>query len=317
MESKPKQDSHEYIELLKRVLRRRSVIVWIIVSIVAVQLTVYSSLPILSVFVDLPPSTGLFFLLFILVILYIPENRETKIGIPRMKVSLLSIILIIAMVGIIICIQIGSFYMSNLIQFGFLFLIPLIVVLLSTKVNRAQLGFSIANQRTLSWALTIGVLYGLFVWILIGVRNFDELTLMVHPSIWMQYIPLALAIAIVLILLTVAIPEEFLFRAILQPALTERYGRVNGILLSSLIFGLFHIPANFLMYLTLTPFWINALFGSLLMSLLFQAQIGLVLGVAYEWTKSLVMPVSLHAIHDIIEMLPFFIYLIMGLIIIA
>jgi len=113
MESKPKQDSHEYIELLKRVLRRRSVIVWIIVSIVAVQLTVYSSLPILSVFVDLPPSTGLFFLLFILVILYIPENRETKIGIPRMKVSLLSIILIIAMVGIIICIQIGSFYMSS------------------------------------------------------------------------------------------------------------------------------------------------------------------------------------------------------------
>ncbi|MGY5872987.1 MAG: hypothetical protein RTV72_12130 [Candidatus Thorarchaeota archaeon] len=57
--------------------------------------------------------------------------------------------------------------------------------------------------------------------------------------------------------------------------------------------------------------------GSLLMSLLFQAQIGLVLGVSYEWTKSLVMPVSLHAIHDIIEMLPFFIYLIVGPIIVV
>jgi len=304
------ENTHEYVKFLKRILQRRSVILWIIVSVVALALAVYSSLRILSVFVDLAPGIGLTFLLFILVILFIPRNHETKIGIPGMKVGLLSILLIIALVGVIISIQMESLYLSNLIQFGFLFIIPLVAVLYFTKANRTQLGFSIINKRNLGWTLIIGVLYGLLVWIQIGASNFNELAFYIHPDFFLEFLPLALVTAIVIIVFAVAIPEEFLFRAILQPALTERYGRMNGILLSAVVFGLFHIPANFLMYLTLTPIWINALFGSLLMSFLFQAQIGLVLGVAYEWTKSLVLPVSLHAIHDVIEMLPFFIYLV-------
>ena len=306
------QDSHEYIELLRRNLKQYSVMAWIIMTIIATIVAFYSSFPILSVFVDLPPSIALYFLIFIPVILLIPRNRETKIGIPGLTIKLLSIIFIIAAVGIIISFQIGSFYVSNIIQFGFLFLIPFLIVLFSTNVKNSQLGFSIANERNIGWTLVIGVLYGLLVWIEIGVANFNGLTSIIQPYIWMQYIPIALMTAILFITLAVAIPEEFLFRAILQPRLTERYGSASGILLSSLVFGLFHLPANFLMYLTFNPFWIDALIGSLLMAFLFQAQIGLVFGVAYEWTKSLVMPVSLHAIHDVIEMLPFFVYLIVG-----
>ena len=313
MGMKPKfQDSHEYIELLRRNLKQYSVMAWIIMTIIATIVAFYSSFPILSVFVDLPPSIALYFLIFIPVILLIPRNRETKIGIPGLTIKLLSIIFIIAAVGIIISFQIGSFYVSNIIQFGFLFLIPFLIVLFSTNVKNSQLGFSIANERNIGWTLVIGVLYGLLVWIEIGVANFNGLTSIIQPYIWMQYIPIALMTAILFITLAVAIPEEFLFRAILQPRLTERYGSASGILLSSLVFGLFHLPANFLMYLTFNPFWIDALIGSLLMAFLFQAQIGLVFGVAYEWTKSLVMPVSLHAIHDVIEMLPFFVYLIVG-----
>jgi len=241
-----------------------------------------------------------------------PRNRETEIGIPGLTTKLLSIILIIAVVGIIISFQIGSFYVSNLIQFGFLFLIPLLIVLFSTDVRSSQLGFSIANKRNIGWTLAIGALYGLLVWFGIGVANFNELGFMIPSYIWMQYIPLALMTAIAFITLAVAIPEEFLFRAILQPRLTEQYGTASGIILSSLVFGLFHLPSNFLTYLVFTPAWVDALFGAVLMSFLFQAQLGLIFGVAYEWTKSLVMPVSLHAIHDIIEMFPFFIYLIVA-----
>jgi membrane protease YdiL (CAAX protease family) len=281
-------------------------------SVVALIVASNSGLLILSVFVTLPPLTGLYFLLIIFVILIIPENRETKIGIPSMRGTILWFIFIIAAVGVIISIQMASFYISNLIQFGFLFFIPLLIVIGSTNANRTELGFSIANRRNIGWTVGIGALYGLLVWIFIGTLNFYEFNFIVLPALYTEYIPLALVTAIVFIVLAVAIPEEFLFRAILQPALIERYSRVPGIILSSIIFGLFHIPANFLMYLTLTPIWTNALFGSILMSLLFQAQIGLVFGVAYEWTKSLVMPISLHAVHDIIEMLPFFIYLIMG-----
>lgn len=313
MEQEPKfRRSNEYFELLKHVLRYRSIIVWLCVSVAALSVADFIDLPILSIFVGLSPAIGLCFLLVILVILIIPRNRETEIGIPGLTISLLSFILLLAVVGIIFSFQVGSFYMSNLIQFGFMFFIPLLVVLFSTKVDKTRLGFSIGNRSNLIWTLIIGILYGLLVWVLIGARNFYEFTNMYFPSLWMQYIPVAMAFAVVLILLAVAIPEEFLFRAVLQPAMTERYGRVTGILVSSLIFGLFHVPANFMMYLLFIPLWTNALVGALLMAILFQAQIGLVLGVAYEWTKSLVMPVSLHAIHDVIEMLPFFIYLFMG-----
>ena len=310
------QKSHEYINLLKRILRRRSSIAWVIMSVIALSVAVLTRIPILSVFAVLPPMIGLCFLLVILVILINPENRETETGIPGLTDSLLSIVLLIAVIGIVVSFQLGSFYMSNLIQFGFFLFIPLVVILFSTKVDRTRLGFSLGKRGNLSWTLIISVLYGLLVWFLIGAPNFYKLAIMNPPSLWIQFIPFALVIATVLILIAVAIPEEFLFRAVLQPAMTERFGRVSGILLSSLIFGLFHLPANFMMFLILIPNWVIAVIGSLLMSLLFQAQIGLVLGVAYDWTKSLVMPVSLHAIHDIIEMLPFFIYLIMGSIII-
>jgi membrane protease YdiL (CAAX protease family) len=304
------QKPHSYFEFLKRVLTHRSIIIWAIISALALLLAIFADIRILSIFSELPPTVGLCFLLVILVIFVVPENRDMEIGITGLTIQKLTIILLVALLGLAISFQSESFYISNLIQLGFMFLIPLLIVLFTTGVDRKLIGFFIGNRENLIWTLIIGFLYGLLVWILIGASNLFEAIDQYLPSQWVQYIPSALFTAIVMILFAVAIPEEFLFRAVVQPAMTERFGRVNGILLSSVIFGLFHIPANFMMYLIISPLWIDALIGSVLMAFLFQAQIGLVFGVAYEWTKSLLMPVMLHAIHDIIEMFPYFVYLV-------
>ncbi|MFW9835605.1 MAG: lysostaphin resistance A-like protein [Candidatus Thorarchaeota archaeon] len=304
------QTTNDYIGLLKRVLCHRSTILWIILSVLALSVAFITQIPVLSLFVELSPMTGLFFLLIIFLILIIPENRDTEIGIPGLTISLLSILLIIAIVGIAISWLVNSFYMSNLIQFGFMFIIPLLVVLYSTTVKKRNIGFSWGSRLNIGWTVVICLIYGLLVWILIGARGFYELSQMVQPHIWINLIPQAVTLAIFLITFAVAIPEEFLFRAVLQPAMLERVGRINGILASSLIFGIFHIPANYWMYSLVFAGWSTPFLGAILMSFLFQAQIGLVLGAAYEWTKSLVMPVALHALHDVIEMLPYFVLLV-------
>ena len=304
------QKPYSYFEFLKRILRHRSIIVWATISALALLLAIFAEIQILSIFSELPPIVGLWFLLVIFVIFAIPRNRDTEIGITGLTISKLSIILLVALLGLVISFQSESFYISNLIQLVFMFLIPLLIVVFTTEIDRQRLGLFIGNHKNLKWALIIGFLYGLLVLVLIGAPNLIAAIHQYLPSNWMQFIPSALFIAVVIILFAVSIPEEFLFRAVVQPAMTERLGRVNGILLSSVIFGLFHSPANFLMYLIISPLWIDALIGSVLMAFLFQAQIGLVFGVAYEWTKSLLMPVTLHAIHDIIEMLPYFIYLV-------
>lgn len=302
----------EYLELLKQVTKHRSTILWIIATVAVLSLALLTNTRIVSVFSTYMPTIGPCFLILILVILAIPENRETEIGVPGISIGTLSLLLIIALLGLVIGFLSGSFYLSNLANFGFMFVIPILTLVYILKVDQTRLGLSAGSSVSRTWTIIIGVLYGVFVWFLIGMNELLEALLHYLPSSWYHYIVPAILLATVVILCAVAIPEEFLFRGVLQPAMTDRFGRVSGIMVSSLIFGLFHIPANYVMYINILPFWTDALFASVLMAFLFQTQVGLVLGVAYERTKSLLMPISLHAIHDIIELFPYFIYLIIG-----
>ena len=75
--------------------------------------------------------------------------------------------------------------------------------------------------------------------------------------------------------------EEYLFRALLQPALQDAYGRWPGILFASAIFGLMHsgygIPAE----------------------MLFAGVIGFVFGVCYEYLDSLVFISIVHGVLNV------------------
>jgi membrane protease YdiL (CAAX protease family) len=129
-------------------------------------------------------------------------------------------------------------------------------------------------------------------------------------------IPVVFLFGFLFSLVAAALPEELIFRTVLQSYFSERWGRRMGILTASLIFGLAHILANIAMYQSffgiyaLTPYILGYAFAH---SFIFQAQFGLIFGVAYERTRSLLLPVMLHAIHNAVELLPYFLGLFLGI----
>jgi len=135
----------------------------------------------------------------------------------------------------------------------------------------------------------------------------------VDPVLSLGNIPLAVLYSIPVLLLLAAIPEEFMFRTLIQTNLTEKHGPLLGILASPLIFGLFHIPVNYLTYLVFTPVRVDALMFAILFSFVYQAQVGLIFGIAWQRSRSLVLPVSLHLVHNMVEMAPVFLFLALGI----
>jgi CAAX protease family protein len=87
----------------------------------------------------------------------------------------------------------------------------------------------------------------------------------------------------------VALVEELIFRALLQPRLIERSGAVAGILITSVLFGALH-----------------AIYGNFY-ELLFTTGASVVFGVAFYKTKNLPFVVTMHAVDDILlsGVLPF------------
>ena len=88
----------------------------------------------------------------------------------------------------------------------------------------------------------------------------------------------------------VALVEELLFRALLQPEFVARTGQIVGILTTSIIFGA--MQAGFANYY----------------ELLFAFGVGIVFGVAFYKTKSLPFVITMHAVNNIVlfGVLPFF-----------
>jgi membrane protease YdiL (CAAX protease family) len=79
--------------------------------------------------------------------------------------------------------------------------------------------------------------------------------------------------------LIAAIPEETIFRGIMQPTLQQKVGRWPGILLTALIFALFHVQYAFALPLLISHFCY-----------------GLVLGLLRERTGTLWAPAIAHAL---------------------
>jgi membrane protease YdiL (CAAX protease family) len=76
--------------------------------------------------------------------------------------------------------------------------------------------------------------------------------------------------------------EEMLFRGVIQAALTDWLGLWPGIVLASLLFGLFH---------PFTPFYV-----------VLAAMVGLYLGTAWLWTENLLVPIVAHGVYDFVAL---------------
>ncbi len=109
-----------------------------------------------------------------------------------------------------------------------------------------------------------------------------------------------LPIAFVLLLATAAFTEEFFFRGIIQSRLGNWFqNKVWAVLVTSVLFGMYHIP-----YAYLNPNWpTHGQLGAAIGSAMGQGFIGgLVLGTVYERSgRNLVAPVL---VHTMINLLP-------------
>jgi len=184
-----------------------------------------------------------------------------------------------------------------------LFVLPLVITVLVYKISIKDLGFR-SNLHNLIIALCLGFVYGSVNFLLVGFRELTAIPssfyLIFETHVFQNAIPLTIAICLV----AIALPEEFFFRSIIQSNLTERFGAIRGILLASLCFGFFHIPANLTAFMFIGFDLSTAFLGSIAISFIAQAQIGIILGVAWYRTRSLLLPVSIHTAHNVAEIFP-------------
>ncbi len=95
-----------------------------------------------------------------------------------------------------------------------------------------------------------------------------------------------------LVNLSVAVGEESIFRGYLLTGLRNAWGKVIGLALMMLIFGLFHLPAYFESGLQST---------TLAFAILLASLFGLLFGLIYLRTGSLWLPVMLHFTWNFVE----------------
>ncbi len=147
--------------------------------------------------------------------------------------------------------------------------------------------------RGLVWAIPLGLGVSLVLQLLLS-SNVDAFRELITSGRFLYLLPLAL----VLLLLTAGLTEEFFFRGVLQTRLAALLrSNVLAILVVSVLFGLYHLP-----YAYLNPHWPSA--GDL--GAAFQAAMvngmlgGVVLGAVYVFARgNLLAPVIVHALIDL------------------
>ncbi len=275
------------------------------VSIVALFLRI----PLPSAFAEHSPLAYLPLMVFIpLILLHTRESNDREI----LSLRPWQIIIVLG-IGLVSLGPVNSDFVTGLLTFfSFLFLIPFVLAIMIFKTAVKNLGFR-GNFRDVVYAIAFGLLYGMIVFFLVG---FNEL--MSFFSDWISYwemdaIYLVLPIAFLICLILIALPEEFFFRSIIQSGIEEKIGSTKGILLAALIFGFFHLPTNALTFMAFGYPVLESIRNAIVICFLAQAQIGIVLGVAWHRTRSLLLPVALHTMHNLVELLPFFMLVLLGL----
>lgn len=306
----------QYLSSLQR-SERIVMVAWIIASIGLLIICFILNIFTPSTFALHSPAVGLILIaLFIPVLLVAFPRKEEDDG-TQLDLSYKTLVFFV-----IIHLYSTSLLFPNFAinPGGFLgaFIFPLLILVFVYKVPLKKLGFTGGNSRNIMGSLIISVIYGVLVFIVMG---FNEL---LAAASWLSNegynvaealgaLPQAALYSILVLTIIVSIPEEFLYRSVIQTRLTERLGTVQGILLTSLLFGMCHILPNLFIFLIIIGSSFElALFQAIAISFLFQAQIGILFGIAWARTKSLVLPICLHTAHNVAELLPFFLFLMLG-----
>lgn len=124
--------------------------------------------------------------------------------------------------------------------FEFLLLIPIAVIFLWRKVSWKELGFNRFNANQL--ALGCGLLVGVYMLVIINNLVMISLGVTTQADVISELLgeinaPYLFAFTTVIV---APITEEMFFRGFLFKGLREKYGWVNALMFSSMIFAIFH-----------------------------------------------------------------------------
>ncbi|MCP4708302.1 MAG: CPBP family intramembrane metalloprotease [Planctomycetes bacterium] len=189
-----------------------------------------------------------------------------------------------------------SGYLSNGLSFWFLLVIVPFIILWLKGSRWQNLGLSLKNfLPNLYVALIAGaIVVALLVFLTPGGRYIRS------PEAQFWPITQGLAIAFCFSLLAAGFHEEFFFRAILQTRIARAFNsEVSGIALSTLMFGIYHLPFRF---------YQGAAEGDLnrALAICFTETIlaAFILGILWARTRNLLAPVLVHTLIDTISGLP-------------
>ncbi len=110
--------------------------------------------------------------------------------------------------------------------------------------------------------------------------------------------PIYILYLIPVMILVVGPVEEFLFRGILQGVLRDTYGLNISLFITSLVFGLIHIPAA------------GGLHAPAALYVITTFTLGLLLGYIYEEQKSIIIPIVAHGVYNSILLVGYYVYMI-------
>ncbi len=192
---------------------------------------------------------------------------------------------------------------SDVMHWLSLVLLPLLLIYLyqrftssgwSLRSSLSTVGLRKGNLRTgLVWAIPVGLGLSLIIQLFLS-SNREAFREILTSGKFLYLAPLAL----VLLLLTVGVTEEFFFRGILQTRLAALLrSNVLAVLATSILFGLYHLP-----YAYLKPSWPTyGDLGSAFIAAMSNGILGgLILGGVYVLARSnLVAVILVHALIDV------------------
>jgi membrane protease YdiL (CAAX protease family) len=298
---------------------RGAAILWAVTLVGTLAIAGLVGFSLAGTFTTFHPGTAAVLLVVIPLTLYlIPQAKHDT---PRFTGKMVFIVIFwFLSAGILvpfIGFDLASIYIA-ISFFGLGFLAPLLYLWKIQGFSFDTLGFRPDTKRNIVISIVITATYGILVFVLLGYQEWMGFLAVVDfrpGSDPIALLPIAFVFGAVFALIAAALPEELVFRSVLQSYFAERKGRIMGILVASLIFGLFHTLVNTFLYQSyygsaVTPV---VVLSALTHSFLFQATPGLVFAVAWERTRSLLLPVMLHTIHNAVELLPFYVGVMLGI----
>ncbi len=306
-------DTSSWFSIPHSPAERNAALLWIVSTIVAVVVAGFLGFNLAGTFTSFPPWVILPLLVTIPIILYliVQSKRDT----PKFTRRMLSVVILwylsTALVLPTIGFDLSSIYLA-IALFGLGFVGPLLYLRYSQGFSISELGFTRGSRRNVVVSIIITAIYGILVFVQLGYwewMGFISLVDFTPGFDPLALVPIAFVFGGGFAMIAAALPEELVFRGVLQSYFAERNGRLMGLLIASLIFGFFHILVNTLLYQSYYGSAITPIvsMSALAHIFLFQAQGGLIFGLAWERTRSLLLPVMLHTIHNAVELLPFYV----------